>query len=141
MLNDSFLRDSNLGAYHCGVEVLGDEWSYMGFHDAWDNPNISGVVQNEPRKHRTYLFKETVYMGETHLAEEDVDHVIERMMDTWPACKYHIVTNNCTDFARELLKQLKCPLPFPDWVRGAADAGASPELFPFADYAWSLVRG
>jgi len=27
------LRSANLGAFHCGVEVLGDEW-FFAYHDS-----------------------------------------------------------------------------------------------------------
>merc|ERR1719252_426083 len=84
-LNELVLRGANLGAFHCGVEVLGDEWSFQGFRDAWDNPELSGVVRNEPREHPAYMYRESLDMGESPLDEDQIDAKIDEFMDAWPA--------------------------------------------------------
>lgn len=139
-LNEFVLRGVNLGAFHCGIEVLGDEWSFQGFHDAWDDPSLSGVVRNEPRLHTSYIYRETISLGESELSEEEIDNVIDDMMDAWAANGYHLVARNCVTFAEEFAAKLKCPEPFPAWVGGAAAAGQSPAVFAVADYGWSWFK-
>lgn len=139
-LNEFVLRGANLGAFHCGVEVLENEWCFQGFHDAWDDPTLSGVIRNEPRLHPGYVYRESIFMGDCPFSEEDIDNVIDDMMDTWPANSYHLLTRNCVTFAEEFSAALNVPEPFPTWVRGAADAGKSPALFAIADYGWSWFK-
>ncbi|CAK0790049.1 unnamed protein product, partial [Prorocentrum cordatum] len=69
-LNQFVLRGANLGAFHVGVEVLGEEWSFQGFHDAWDDDTLCGVLRNPPRNHPDYLYRESVCLGMTPLDED-----------------------------------------------------------------------
>merc|ERR1719161_2529958 len=128
-VNDTVLRHIGIGAYHTGLEVLGVEWSYQGFLDAWDNPNLSGVVQNEPREHPAHQYRESIPMGESPMTEDEIDNIIDDFYDMWAANEYHIVSRNCVTFAEELAVALKVPQEFPSWVKGAAEAGKSPGLF------------
>merc|ERR1719416_208386 len=66
-LNEYVLRGVNLGAFHCGVEVLGEEWSFQGFHDAWDDPTLTGMVRNDPRQHPEFIYRESINMGKTEI--------------------------------------------------------------------------
>jgi hypothetical protein len=139
-LNDYILTEASLGAFHCGVEVLGDEWAFQGFHDAWDDDTISGVVRNEPRSHPGYEFRDSICLGDSPLDEDEIDTVIDEFMDSWPANGYHLVARTCVTFAEEFSKALYCPEPFPEWVKGAADAGKQPLVFAIADYGWSWFK-
>lgn len=139
-LNEIVLRGANLGAFHCGVEVLGEEWSFQGFHDAWDDPTLCGIVYNEPRLHPAYPYKETVPLGKTMLDEEAITIVLDSLMDEWPACEYHVVAKNCVTFAEEFTKALDVPGPFPTWVKGAIDACKTPALEAITNYGWSWFR-
>merc|ERR1711908_248229 len=136
-LNEFILERANLGAFHVGVEVLDNEWCFQGFHDAWDDPALSGVVRSEPRCHPGYMYRETISMGTSPFCEDDIDDIIDNMVDAWRANSYHLVTRNCVSFAEEFVRALSVPRPFPAWVRGAADAGKSPAIFAIADYGWS----
>lgn len=139
-LNEFVLRGANLGAFHCGIEVLGDEWSFQGFHDAWDDPTLSGIVRNEPRLHPAYLYRESVLLGRSPLDEDAIDLLLDRMMEEWPANAYHLVARNCVTFAEEFAKVLQAPEPFPAWVRGAVDACKAPALEAITDYGWSWFK-
>jgi len=139
-LNEYVLRGVNLGAFHCGVEVLGEEWSFQGFHDAWDDPTLTGMVRNDPRQHPEFIYRESINMGKTELEEKAIDMILDDLMEKWPANGYHIVTRNCVTFAEEFCNILMVPKPFPAWVRGAIDAGKSPAVFAVADYAWSAFK-
>lgn len=139
-LNEAVLRSANLGAFHCGIEVLGDEWSFQGFHDAWDDPTISGVVRNEPRSHPAYIYRESMLLGRTPLGGVEIDNIIDKLMEEWPANSYHLVAHNCITFAEELAKVLQAPEPFPSWVRGAADAFKAPPLEAITECGWSWFK-
>lgn len=139
-LNQFVLRGANLGAFHVGIEVLGEEWSFQGFHDAWDDDTLSGVLRNSPRNHPDYLYRESVCMGMTPLDEDGVDAILDQMMEEWPANAYHIVSRNCVTFAEELTKALQAPEVFPAWVRGAIDAAKAPGIFAIADYGWEWFK-
>jgi len=139
-LNQFVLRGANLGAFHVGVEVLGEEWSFQGFHDAWDDDTLCGVLRNPPRNHPDYLYRESVCLGMTPLDEDGVDAVVDKMMEEWPANTYHIVSRNCVTFAEELTKALSVPEEFPAWVRGAIDAAKAPGIFAIADYGWEWFK-
>merc|ERR1719447_1908742 len=95
-LND-LLAPLRLGAFHCGVEVLGDEWFF-----AWGETDLSGVVWNEPRQHQVHIYRQTVNMGESELSEGEIHDVIRDAMDNWIANGYHPITRNCVTFAEEL---------------------------------------
>jgi len=139
-LNEFVLRGANLGAFHCGIEVLGDEWSFQGFHDAWDDPTLSGVVRNEPREHPAYIFRESILLGCSPLTEVAIDYVLDTMMEEWPANTYHLVMRNCVTFAEAFAEALQAPEPFPAWVRGAVDACKAPALEAITDYGWSWFK-
>lgn len=134
-LNEAVLRSLNLGAFHCGVEVLGDEWFF-----AWGESDLTGITWNEPRLHQVHIYRESMFMGESPLCEAEIRDVLACAMDNWPASSYHPIQRNCITFAEELVGLLRVAEPFPLWVRGAVDAGKSPLLFPLADWSWQWMK-
>lgn len=139
-LNEMWLRNVNLGAFHCGVEVLGDEWSFQGFQDAWDNPNLSGIVRNKPQEHSAYIYKESIFMGRVQLSEDCIDRIIDSAMDEWAANSYHIVNRNCVTFAEEFVTTLRVPHHFPEWVKGASESLKAPAIHAIADFGWEFFK-
>lgn len=134
-LNEYLLRSAGLGAFHCGVEILYDEWFF-----AWGESSASGVLCNEPRGHQVHIYRESLNMGQCPLTEDEIKTMIGIAMDEWPANSYHPITRNCAHFAEALCGKLQVPEPFPEWVKGAADAGKNPVLFPVADFGWRWVK-
>jgi len=134
-LNTALLRDANLGAFHCGVQVLGGELFF-----AWGETEHTGIIWTEPRSHQVHVYRESISMGESPLSEAEIRTVIAHAMDAWPANSYHPLTRNCVTFAEELIKTLQVPEPCPSWIRGAVDAGNVPWLKPVADCGWSWVK-
>lgn len=139
-LNELVLRGANLGAFHAGVEVLNTEWSFMGFYDAWDDHELSGVVQNSPRQHPSYIFRESLFMGISSLSASDIEGIIRKMCARWRAHSYHWVSCNCIDFAEELVAAVGATQPFPAYLRGAIDLGKTPALFAVADAGWTWFK-
>lgn len=139
-LNELVLRGANLGAFHAGVEVLSAEWSFMGFYDAWDDYELSGVVQNAPRLHPSYIFRESIFMGVSAHSERDIEAIILEMCERWRANSYHWVSRNCIDFAEEFSGAVGASHPFPAWLRGAIDLGKTPAVFAVADLGWTWFK-
>jgi len=130
------LRDANLGLHHCGVEVLGDELYF-----AWEDSNLTGVMQTRPRTHGVHVYKETLWMGDSPLDEAAIRAEIARLVREWPARSYHPIQRNCLTFAEELTRRLQVTQPFPDWVFGAVAVGReSPTLAYCADITWRQIR-
>mmetsp|Transcript_45105 Transcript_45105/g.98004 ORF Transcript_45105/g.98004 Transcript_45105/m.98004 type:complete len:258 (+) Transcript_45105:106-879(+) len=132
---NEFTKTANLGCFHCGVEVLGEEWFF-----AWGETSDSGVAWNEPKRHQVHIYRESLCMGKCPLSLGEIERVLCRVMDKWPADSYHPISRNCISFAEELLSELGSPEPFPAWVRGVVDVGKSAALFPIADFGWKWVR-
>lgn len=134
-LNQYVLKAVSLGAFHVGVEILGEEWFF-----AWGDTDHSGVVWNTPRSHQVHIYRESLCMGDSPLSEDEIEQVICTVMDDWPGNSYHPISRNCITFAEELVRLLQVPEPFPAWVRGVADAGRSAILFPIADFGWQWIK-
>jgi hypothetical protein len=139
-LNDYALRPAGLGAFHCGVEILGSEWFFAWGDGEEAGSNDQGVIRIEPKTHQVHIYKESIDMGLSPLTEEEVTAAINSSMVSWPASSYHIVNRNCVHFAEDLLRRLKVPETFPVWVRGAADAGQSSLLKPMANWGWRWMQ-
>lgn len=134
-LNAAGLHAANIGVYHCGVEVMGDEWFF-----AWGATNASGVWHNQPKGHGIHIFKESLCMGESELADTEIREVLAELMEEWAGNSYHPVTRNCIDFAEAVILALRCQETMPSWVRGAVDLGKSPILYPLADMGWQMMK-
>lgn len=130
-VNDYALSAIGMGAFHCGVEVSGDEWFF-----ASGDSSESGVLYMPPKSHQVHVFKESIDMGKTPLTEDEVKKIIAAAMEAWPSDSYHIVNRNCIHFCEHLCQKLRVPAPFPSWVRAAPDAGSNSFLKPIADLGW-----
>jgi len=129
ILNGCVSRDRGLGAFHCGLEVLGIEWSFQAVQDCFsdEKDETSGVSARDPKSHRRHVYKESVYLGQTSLKDAEVGTLLSTFGRLWPARHYHFMRKNCTDFAEALAQELKVPLPFPVWVHGIAKSSAASE--------------
>jgi len=140
-LNNAFLKSKDLGMYHCGIEVNGEEWSFGFFIDCWNDPTLSGLQRCSPKNMIGYEYKETVNLGPTPLSDEEVEQVLDGVRDTWPACSYHIVHRNCMTFTQHIASLLQVPEPFPAWTKGAVDFSArNARMDAVVDVAWSWSK-
>eukprot|EP00444_Apocalathium_aciculiferum_P007793 CAMPEP_0183395760 /NCGR_PEP_ID=MMETSP0370-20130417/9556_1 /TAXON_ID=268820 /ORGANISM="Peridinium aciculiferum, Strain PAER-2" /LENGTH=277 /DNA_ID=CAMNT_0025576441 /DNA_START=20 /DNA_END=853 /DNA_ORIENTATION=- len=108
------LRDFGSGAFHCGVEVLGHEWSY----------GHCGIVSSPPRDCMGHNFSEAVTMGMTNLALKDICKMVRMLEKDWSASKYDIMTHNCCHFGNQLCLDLGVG-SVPSWVMRLANTGSS----------------
>mmetsp|Transcript_63644 Transcript_63644/g.165430 ORF Transcript_63644/g.165430 Transcript_63644/m.165430 type:complete len:628 (+) Transcript_63644:33-1916(+) len=112
-------RALGTGAFHTGVEVYGQEWSY-GFSDQ----RHSGVFCCTPKSCNVHTYREAVEMGQTTLSPGEIKTLIEEMARAWPGTEYDLLRRNCCHFTDELCRRLGTgPLPY--WVTNLASAGAS----------------
>lgn len=119
--NYMFSRFAGLGAFHCGVEVLGAEWSFQA--DPWrqdQGADMTGLMCLAPKRHPVHIYRESVLLGQSSLSVCDIWEVLLRLERRWPATSYHAVHRNCTDFAEEFVRAMSVTEPFPEWVRGIA---------------------
>ncbi|CAD7971794.1 unnamed protein product [Amoebophrya sp. A25] len=139
-LNESFLASNEMGAYHVGVEVYGDEWSFLFYSDVLD-PTVTGCNRVQPREHPDFTYNTSIYMGRTPLGAMEVSRRLLVLMDKWPSVRYHITERNCVDFAVVLCAELRVPRPFPDWVRGGLHvARNNTGVKNVVDGIWGMVR-
>jgi len=106
------------GAFHCGVEVYGREWSFQY------SSKGTGVFQVAPKKCNHHTYRESVSMGSTTLSEEEVFRLLDRLQRDWPARSYEVLTRNCCHCCDFLCRALGVG-PIPAWTTNLALAGAT----------------
>eukprot|EP00927_Polykrikos_kofoidii_P061527 TRINITY_DN56365_c0_g1_i1.p1 TRINITY_DN56365_c0_g1~~TRINITY_DN56365_c0_g1_i1.p1 ORF type:complete len:252 (-),score=46.16 TRINITY_DN56365_c0_g1_i1:54-809(-) len=104
------------GAYHCGVEVFGQEWSYgqtMG--------DCTGLFVCVPRTNEQHSYVESIAAGETSLSQRAFYSLLQELKGQWRGNEYDLLRRNCCHFANELLRRLELPL-LPAWITNMAKA-------------------
>jgi len=112
-------KESGYGAFHCGIEVLGVEWSFQAMIDC-ETEEMTGIMCHTPKSHPRHVYKESVFLGGSPMCANEVCNVLARLERDWPARSYHFLSHNCTDFAEALALGLKVPTTFPKWAHGLA---------------------
>lgn len=140
-LNKWWLKDSEMPIYHLGVEVHGEEWSFLYFEDCWDDESVSGVIRCQPKSMTDYQYLESINLGPTTLTEDEADDILLRLHYEYPACSYHLTRRNCLTFAEDLVRQLRPPKPYPPVLKGIVDAASqAPRIDATVDYGWSWAK-
>lgn len=110
------------GAYHVGVEVHRQEWSFGRAASG------SGVSFVRPRLHPSHRFRGAIKMGSTTYNRAQVASILLEMSGCWLGGDYNILTRNCVHFAHAFALRLGVG-PVPAWLdrlARAASAVASP---------------
>jgi len=115
---NSILGVLGTGAFHCGVEVYGREWS---FHYI---PYGTGVFECAPTKCPAHSFRTSVDMGVTLMSEAEVTQLIRQMRKEWPGTCYDVLRRNCCHSCNDLCIRLGVG-PIPGWTISLAGAGAT----------------
>lgn len=140
-LNRALLKQADVGIYHAGIEVYGEEFSFQYFEDTWHDPTVSGLIRCLPRRMSGYEFQESVSLGRTALTPDGVDQLLASLHRTWPACSYHLTRNNCLTFAEHFAERLGAPEPFPARLKGILEASRDhPSLEAAVDCGWSWSK-
>lgn len=108
------LRPLGTGAFHCGVEVFGTEWSYGDF------PEGSGVFSCDPQDCEGHVFQESVHLGGTVTPPLEFAKLMEYLEVNWQGREYDLLTRNCTHFCQELCVTLAVR-SMPDCVTNLAE--------------------
>lgn len=140
-LNQLLLKQKEIGIYHTGIEVYGEEWSFQYFEDTWDDPTVSGLIRCMPKCMAGYEYQESLNLGPTTLTPEEVDQALLRLHHEWPACSYHLTHNNCLSFAEYFAGVLKVPTTFPAQLKGILEASRNnASIDAVVDYGWSWSK-
>mmetsp|Transcript_19487 Transcript_19487/g.39295 ORF Transcript_19487/g.39295 Transcript_19487/m.39295 type:complete len:205 (-) Transcript_19487:312-926(-) len=105
------------GAFHCGIEVYGQEFSFN-----W-KPQGSGVFRCRPRQCPGHSYRTSIHMGDVDLTFEEVEGLMSRLKAEWPGSSYHILNRNCCTFCDAFCRLVGLG-PIPYWTRNLADAGS-----------------
>jgi len=90
---NTVLSALDTGAFHCGVEVHGREFSYEG----GKNPG-SGIFSCAPKFCSGHSFHQSILMGEIMLTADEVYNLVQLLEIHWPATGYHMLKRNCCHF-------------------------------------------
>jgi len=111
------LHKLGTGAFHSGVEVLGQEWSFSC--EARQAGDSTGVFCCEPRGCDAHAYREAVPMGHTELSEPEIRALLREMAAEWRAEDYDLFRRNCCHFSDQLCQRLGVG-PVPRWVKNLA---------------------
>jgi len=140
-LNQAWLAAREIGIYHAGVEIFGEEWSFQYFEDTWSDPSISGLIRCKPKEMGDYDYQESINLGATPLSRHEVRALLLQMRGDWAACTYHLTRRNCLTFAEVLTGRLQAPQPFPQKLRSILDASNNNRAVDaMVDYSWSWLK-
>jgi len=118
---------SSEGAFHCGIDVLGVEFSFQAISALTeDDRTTSGLTWHHPKSHPRHVYRESISMGSSPMRVADIGKLLEQLEKVWLARDYHCLRKNCTDFAQTLCQALKVPESFPEWVHGVAKGFLKP---------------
>eukprot|EP00928_Gymnodinium_smaydae_P088184 TRINITY_DN72306_c0_g1_i1.p1 TRINITY_DN72306_c0_g1~~TRINITY_DN72306_c0_g1_i1.p1 ORF type:complete len:267 (+),score=69.99 TRINITY_DN72306_c0_g1_i1:38-802(+) len=116
---NKLFRVIGTGAFHSGLEVYGQEWSY-GFSETGD----TGVFPCPPRGCEVHAYRESLELGTTELSEAEVLQLVEQLEPAWLGGDYDLLRKNCCSFTNEMSERLGTG-PIPAWVKNLAGAGAT----------------
>lgn len=116
---NSLARPVGTGAFHAGVEVFGQEWSF-----GYAAEGRTGVYSCRPRCNTQHKYRESVAMGVTVLTAEAVLEIVEALRCEWTGSSYDLLVRNCCHFSDLLCRKLDVA-PAPEWLMNLAGAGAT----------------
>lgn len=124
---NSVLRPLGTGAFHCGVQLYGREWSFSRMR--WDENVIPqgegcGIFACQPRSCPGHSFAEALPLGTTETTERELRRILVMLEKEWQSDDYDLLTKNCCHFCEALCFQLDLG-PLPAWITNLAAAGAS----------------
>lgn len=113
---NSMLSALDTGAFHCGVEVHGREFSYEG----GIGPG-SGIFSCPPKICPGHTFHQSIVMGEIMLTVDEVFALVALLELHWPAKAYHMLKKNCCHFCETFCLCLGVG-PVPSKIKSLASA-------------------
>jgi len=122
---NSILRKLGTGAFHCGVEVYGVEWSFSDvYREGEKRQNETGIFCCTPRQCEGHSYCESIPMGVTTLPESAVMNLLFKLKQEWRVDNYNTLRKNCCHFCDSFCQRLGVG-SIPHWVKNLASAGAA----------------
>lgn len=106
----AFNATMGLGAYHSGVVVFGQEFSFGGDPNAPPGAIVSGIFSTPPKSVLPApMFWKQHRIGRLPAGTtlQQVLALVERMKPEWPVQSYHLVRRNCNHFSAAFLEALE----------------------------------
>uniref|UniRef100_A0A7S1WW80 PPPDE domain-containing protein n=1 Tax=Alexandrium catenella TaxID=2925 RepID=A0A7S1WW80_ALECA len=125
---NSLLSPLGTGAFHCGVEIMGCEWSFRST-PGWKG---NGVFWCPPQQCKSHTFVESIHMGYCRMSDVAIMTLVQDLTSSWPAADYHVLRRNCCHFSDEVCKRLGVG-GIPHRFMSLADACALP-FGPLCDF-------
>mmetsp|Transcript_56470 Transcript_56470/g.148494 ORF Transcript_56470/g.148494 Transcript_56470/m.148494 type:complete len:272 (-) Transcript_56470:64-879(-) len=124
-LVNKLLKKFGTGAFHCGVEVYGTEWSYSDVTLApGEMAKGTGIFCCRPRGCDGHSYCESQPMGSTNMTEGEVLRLLSLLKKEWPVYAYSTLRKNCCHFSNEFCQRLGVG-SIPEWVVSLANSGAA----------------
>lgn len=111
-VNDN-LFPLGLGAYHSGVEINGQEYTFAGG---------AGIFSHGPKQAQGARFRCRVLIGRVSITSRELQDAIDSMRPQWPGNSYHVMRKNCNSFSEALCQKLM-GRSIPGWVNRLAWLG------------------
>mmetsp|Transcript_56011 Transcript_56011/g.122434 ORF Transcript_56011/g.122434 Transcript_56011/m.122434 type:complete len:180 (+) Transcript_56011:304-843(+) len=105
------------GAFHCGVEVHGWEFSFNFRMQG------SGVFQCLPMSCLGHTYRTSVFLGHTSLSPAQVEKKLIEFRREWQGTSYDLIRRNCCHFSDEFACALGVG-SIPSWTRNLSGAAA-----------------
>jgi len=106
------------GAYHSGLVVAGEEWSFGGHEDE----RKTGCYRSHPELNDEYMFYKRIIMGRINGSKEQVMRKARSLVlrPEWTGPQYDLIERNCNHFTSDFC-WLVMGKRIPDWINQTAD--------------------
>jgi deubiquitinase DESI2 len=111
---NDFLHPIGFGLYHTGVEISGVEYTFA---------SQSGIFRHTPRAVPQATFREQLLIGTMDGGSSEIKTIVDALGDEkFGPNDYHILHNNCNNFANEFCRKL-VNKPLPGYINRMAEIG------------------
>jgi len=114
------------GIFHAGIEIHGKEYSFGGTQNK--KSNVSGIFPCQPKQCVMHHYRESVFLGDCELDNEQVERILKVLRPKWMARSYNVFRKNCAFFSREFAIELGVG-DLPEWVYSLATQAESIEPY------------
>ncbi|KDO30954.1 hypothetical protein SPRG_04142 [Saprolegnia parasitica CBS 223.65] len=111
---NAYTHGLGLGAFHSGVDIAGDEYSFAGG---------AGIFTCRPKQADGAVFRESIPMGYFEGSSNDARQVLDELRSEFQGHQYNLLTKNCNTFSNELCLRL-LGVPIPAYVNRMAYLGS-----------------
>lgn len=117
---NDMLYGLGLGAYHSGVVIGTEEWTYGGS----PGEEGGGIFSHSPKNAGGAPFREAIFLGEVSITSAEFKAVIDRLKPDWQGRDYNLLTHNCNHFSDALVRVL-LGRGIPGWVNRMSGIGSA----------------